>query len=473
MELVADFEVGTTSDTLLDRDAFDALVLIQAGVAKLRNANLDTRNVHTALELIESVESMGRQLDAAQNHMLESIDRTGVHAIDGHGTAKTMVAHMGKLSSAEANARRQTMRALAALPTVRNVYEDGLISSCMVKRLGRTYANPRIRDLAIDADAWFAEHALNDTYEFFDLVVSNWERLADDDGAESKDARAERDRNHRMTQNDDGKWEWEGSCAAYDGAITKDIFDAFEKIEFDIDWQWALDNHGPDANPTHMPRTAAQRRADAFAKVHIYAAKGLEADGGPTITTDIVIDNETFERETLKLLGADVEPRDPLGVLAAGQKASSSEARYDDPRREDFVCRTLNGARLSPRSAVAHALLGHLRRAVIGADSVVIDLGRRRLYTGYARLAAQLQNHECYWPGCHVPATSCQIDHLTPHSDRSNDPAAPDPGGGLTNSHNAGPACGKHNRHKENGYTVTRLSDGTIEIRRPDGTILR
>ena len=445
MELVADFEVGTTSDTLLDRDAFDALALIQAGVAKLRVANLDTDQVHVALEMVESVESMSRQLDAAQNHLLESIDRTAVHAVDGHRTARNMVAHVGKLSIAESNTRRKTMRALAALPIVRRLHDEGEISTCMVNRLGKTFANPRIRDLAVDADDWFVERALTCNYELFDLVVSQWERLADQDGAEPKDKRHDSARNHYMSQDDDDQWHWSGSCAAYDGAITKDIFDAFEKIEFDIDWQWALDNHGPDANSTHMPRTAAQRRADAFAKVHVYAAKGLAASGGPTITSDILIDDETVEREIAKLLGDEVEP--------------------DDPCRDDFACRTLTGSVLPPRSAVAHALLGYLRRNVIGADSVTIDLGRRRLFTGYARIAAQLNAHECYWPGCHVNVSNCQIDHLTPH--------AVDQGGGLTTPGNAGVAYGKHNRHKERGYTVTRLPDGTIEIRRPDNTILR
>lgn len=90
-----------------------------------------------------------------------------------------------------------------------------------------------------------------------------------------------------------------------------------------------------------------------------------------------------------------------------------------------------------------------------------IDLGRRRIFTGYARLTAQLQSHECYWPGCHITVTNCQIDHLTPHSEIH------DRVGGLTNPHNAGTACGKHNRHKERGYTVRRLADGTIENSSP------
>ena len=453
MGTVVGIEVGTTADTLLPRAAFDSLTLIQAGLAKLLHTDVDTHHLHAASELIDSVDSMARQLEAVQNKVFESIDRTGVHTVDGHRTAKTMIAHAGKLSNAEANARRQMMRVLRVLPGVAHSYREGLISTCMVKKLGRVHANPRVRDFMVEADDWFTEHALNDTYDFFDLVVSRWEDLADEDGAENKDDRHDQNRNHVMVQNDDGSWSWKGTSAAYDGALTKDVFDAFEKIEFDIDWQWVLDTYGPDkACADLMPRTAAQRRADAHAKVHVYAARALASEGGPVVTTDIVIDDKTFERETLKLMGEDVEP--------------------DDPQREDFACHTLSGSTLPPRTATAHALLGHLRRVVVGADSVTIDLGRRRLFTGYARLAVQLGSSECYWPGCHVSATNCQIDHITPHSDRGRDPTGVAKGGGATNSRNGAPACGTHNRHKELGYTVTRLTDGTIHIRRPDGTTL-
>ncbi len=447
MGCVAGIEVGSTADTLLPRSTFDSLVLIQAGVARLLDTDVGTHHVHEAIELIATVELLGRQVDAVRTQVFESIDRTGVHAVDGHRSAKPMIANAGKLSGSEAAARQKAARVLAVLPEVASAYVGGEVSSCMVRRLGRVYSNPRVRDLMVDADGWFAGHARNDSYEFFDLVVSQWEMLADEDGAERNDARHERSRNHVMDQDDEGQWVWSGSASAYDGALSHDVFVAFEKIEFDIDWQHAVDMHGDDANASHLPRSAAQRRADAFAKVHVYAAKALHAEGGPNVTTNVVIDDETFEREARKLVGDDVEPGDPC--------------------REDFVCSTASGARLPSRSAVAHALVGYLRRNVIGADGVTIDLGRRRLFTGYARLAAQLNASSCYWPGCHVNVANCQIDHLTPHAgtrDRG--------GGGLTNPDNAGVACGKHNRHKEHGYTVRRLPDGTIEIRRPDRTIL-
>ncbi len=188
--------------------------------------------------------------------------------------------------------------------------------------------------------------------------------------------------------------------------------------------------------------------------MHVYGAKGFEAETGHTITTDVVMDDETFERETLRLAS-----EDPDEIIGA-----------NDPTRTDYACHTLTGHRLHARSAVARALHGFLRRNVIGANGVTIDLGRRRLFTGYARLAAQLSASECYWPGCHVNVSQCQIDHLTPHA-QSRDRGGGE-GGGLTNPHNGAPCCGKHNRLKEHGYTVTRLDDGTIHIQRPDGTTL-
>ena len=137
-----------------------------------------------------------------------------------------------------------------------------------------------------------------------------------------------------------------------------------------------------------------------------------------------------------------------------------------DPSDQSCRCSTVDGYPVEPTEAVAASLVGKLRRVVIGADSVVIDLGRSvRLFTGLARLAAQLANTECFWPGCHVPVSQCQIDHLVPFSERDDGG-----GGGRTNPGNGGPACGKHNRHKEHGYTVWRDTHGRWHTHRPDGT---
>ncbi|MFA9566362.1 MAG: HNH endonuclease, partial [Acidimicrobiales bacterium] len=57
------------------------------------------------------------------------------------------------------------------------------------------------------------------------------------------------------------------------------------------------------------------------------------------------------------------------------------------------------------------------------------------------------------------------IDHLTPFTERDDGD-----GGGSTCPGNGGPACGKHNRHKEGGYAVWRDPTGHWHTHQPDGT---
>ncbi|MGB3029741.1 MAG: HNH endonuclease signature motif containing protein, partial [Candidatus Microthrix parvicella] len=95
------------------------------------------------------------------------------------------------------------------------------------------------------------------------------------------------------------------------------------------------------------------------------------------------------------------------------------------------------------------------------AAGVVIDLGRARRFTGSARTAATAARTHCVWPGCHAPASRCDIDHLHEHGR-----------GGLTNPHNAAPLCGRHNRWKQKGFSVRRDAGGGWQTTRPDGSQL-
>ena len=234
-------------------------------------------------------------------------------------------------------------------------------------------------------------------------------------------------------------------CGSLSGAELKTIFDHFVDAEFRTDWDKAKIEHGDATVKAHLERTDGQRRFDAPSAIFQRAA-ATEPDGtGPKLVTNLVIDDATYDRT--------------LTALATGVRPAA------DPDDESYRCSTLDGHPVEPTEAVAASLLGKVRRVVVDVDSVVIDLGRsRRLFTGSARLAAQLANTECFWPGCHVPVTHCQIDHLTPFTERDDGR-----GGGRTNPDNGGPACGKHNRHKEHGYTVWRDSSGW-HVLRPDGT---
>ena len=143
MAVVDGFVVGTAEEPLLSRPVFDGMALIQAGIAKVLDADLDTHRLAEALELIDSIERLGRQVDAAQAEVLGSIDRTGVYAIDGHRNAKPMVANAAKLSGAEVAARQKMVRVLDALPLVAAAYVRGDVSSCMIRRLGKVTPGSR------------------------------------------------------------------------------------------------------------------------------------------------------------------------------------------------------------------------------------------------------------------------------------------------------------------------------------------
>ena len=144
--------------------------------------------------------------------------------------------------------------------------------------------------------------------------------------------------------------------------------------------------------------------------------------------------------------------------MAAGEQPSFDAADLAHQR-----CRTTNGVPLDPADAVAASLVGRVRRVLLGADGVIIDLGRRsRTFTGSARDAALLQaaldgDGRCLWPGCGLHR--CQIDHTHdwPH-------------GGPTDLRNAGPLCPRHNRWKTRGYRCWRDPTGAWHTYRPDGT---
>ena len=67
----------------------------------------------------------------------------------------------------------------------------------------------------------------------------------------------------------------------------------------------------------------------------------------------------------------------------------------------------------------------------------------------------------CTAPGCRVPASRSEADHLEPWSE-----------GGRTDPDNGGPRCSRHNRLRNLGLRATRTRHGWHTFR-PDGTEIR
>lgn len=458
----------TRVDEVLDR--------LDAVLADLAAVELEPADVTGALALTRRMERAGRRVAAEQVRVVTAIDDGGLHRTDGHASSPVMVAHAANLSPREAKKRGRASRALRDLPVVEAGHRAGTIGGCQVDLIARIHANPRTRDRFVELDAQVALLATRLPYQELQRRLENWVREADVDGTADRSRRNHDNRDFRIVDEYDLSWTALGSFGSLDGAKLHAILRAFTEAEFAADWAAARALHGDQTTVAHLTRTDAQRRADAVVRIFATAVDfeaattdGIRAD------LDVVVDQHTLEQHLRRNAGTTTEPPAPdLGPIPdppapwPGDPAPAPTAPAPAPEllvpaaAPRTRCETLDGKALDPSEVAAHALIARMRRVVYGARSVVTDLSElNTLFTGSAKLAVQLERTTCYWPGCHLPVTWCQADHLTPRRDN-----------GRTNPGNGAPCCGRHNRHKEHGYTVHRDQRGRITVNRPDGTPL-
>lgn len=480
-----------------DLRAQAAFADLDAALDALADLDLELDDVAGAVELTRRFEGFGRRVRAQQIRLVDAIEAQGLHRPDGHASARVMVGHVGRLSEPEARRRDRARRMFADMPAVKMGMETGRIGSCQVDRMSLVFVNPRVQAEFVKIDEQVAQLAAVLPYAELDRRLTNWVRQVDEDGTADRARRAHENRRARIVQDYDGGWELLCLIGGLTGAQMQSIFRAFVEAEFQADWAEAREIHGDATTVEHLARTFDQRDADAVARIFEFAARAFAAaPGGAPIDTTIVMDHETFEREARRAAGAEVEPRPvpDLGPLPEGSRnylppaGEDGAGGGDDPAHDgddgahgewsdevpeaaegrdpathpgrQFRCETSDGHPIDPTEAFANALTGRIRRMVVGWDGVVLDAsGLHKLFTGPLREAVMLGWHACYWPGCNVKVSHCQADHLDPRRN-----------GGRTNPRNGAPACGRHNRLKEHGFTAFMDEHGRMHVLRPDGT---
>ena len=423
-----------------DRALYDGAV--ELAVALL-GEDIDGLDARESAVRLGDVERTIRKLEAVAATIVASVDRRELFSEDGHASVRGWVKASIRVSDATVTERVRTARLCRAVPQCHRELAAGRLGVDQVRVLARAHANPRCGDQlgsVIDPLLDLAETA---THEVFARGVRQWERLADADGAHRDHDAAHAGRRARMAMvGDEGFLDARMGAAQY--AALKEVLDRFTQAEFDAEWDDLKSRLGDDACPGMMDRTDGQRRADALAAIFQRAASAVPGAKDPEPVVNILVDQDVFEAQLEAMLNG--EP-----------------ARFNADDLAHQRCRTTTGVDLDPADAVVAALIGHIRRVVVGSDGRIIDLGRRsRIFTGGARQVAILQaaldgDGRCIWPGC--GRHHCQIDHTTGWTD-----------GGSTHPHNAGPVCGRHNRFKTRGYRTWRAPNGVWHTFRPDGT---
>jgi Domain of unknown function (DUF222) len=420
-------------------------VVVMTGVADLM-AELSALTPAEQLDRLRTVEGELRRLEAELAVVVAVLDRGRVHRADGHASLRGLLRAELRWSDTDVTHRLRTARLVEDLPTTIDAVAAGTIGVGQVRVLARGRANPRCGDQLVDHETVLLALAGTLSFEEFTLCVRRWEQLADTDGAH-RDADASHHRRHVSFVEHDGVGYLHGQGGAVDTAEMIDIWRRYRDTEFHADWDLIRHHHGDDASAALLPRTDAQRRWDALVRIFRDAAATPVEAQTPEATLNVVMDAVTFET-TLARMRLIPHHHTPIPTL-------------DDLPVDQWRCETTTGTLIDPCAAVAAVVIhGHVRRVVFDTAGQVIDLGRRRrLFTGAARTAVQLQATHCRWPGCSVPTTRCQIDHSIDWQHA-----------GTTSPDNGALLCARHNRHKNHGYHTWRDPTGTWHTYRPDGT---
>lgn len=109
-------------------------------------------------------------------------------------------------------------------------------------------------------------------------------------------------------------------------------------------------------------------------------------------------------------------------------------------------------------AAARHAACGgNIQRVLFDPEGRIIGIGTTdRIFTVHQRRAITLRDKECLIPGCHVPASWCEIHHVTEHAR-----------GGPTHTDNGVTLCWHHHRTLETSGWEIRVQNGIPQVRGP------
>jgi len=373
----------------------------------------------------------------------------------GHRSIRTYLTGTLNCSGAQANRIRRRADLINNHGTVGDAFLAGRVGVDQIDRLATAATHPRAGDQFADFVPILLEQAEQLEYNDFDNVINHFIDRADPDGA-FDNQQFQQDQRTASVRDNNGAVAVHACGGSPQAAceMTK-IFELAVQTEFDTDCATRRSEHGDDALNHPLPRTTDQRKFDALH--HIFLAWATVPANGttPDPLVNILFDHVSAGN-TLFNHGLVEDPNIfglPDDVFAAAAKDLSKHR-----------CQTSTGTSVHPDVALRALIVGRVRRVVVDADNVVINLGRtQRLFTGKARDAAQLLVTTCTHRGCDIPATLCDVDHR-------NEWAGDD---GPTDQANAMPLCGSHDRWKHaNNIRSRRAASGRLFLIKPDGTTI-
>jgi hypothetical protein len=328
----------------------------------------------------------------------------------------------------------------AAFPEVRRAVADGILSldaaGAIIRALGPVRdrgADPEVirvaesELLAAATGRPGTDAAAAATPDEVRVMAQTWALVLDPDGALPDDSKGLRRRELSIGRLREGTVPLRGELLPEVAAQLQRLLDAYlnPRVENEASQGPVFrDDSDVVEDPEH--RSTRQKRHDALAGVLSIAAAHPDAPtlGGASPTLVVAVTPDQLNR--------------PDGVA--------------------FIQGTDGEQGAVPVTVARHSgCAGAVQRIVQGTNGRILQLGLpQRVFSGHQRRAITLRDGECIIPGCHVPATWCEIHHV--------DAAAR---GGATHTDNGVLLCWFHHRTIDSGGWAIEMRDGVPWVRPP------
>ncbi|WP_369132671.1 DUF222 domain-containing protein [Modestobacter sp. I12A-02662] len=359
------------------------------------------------------------QLGAFITRVVRKCETTGAAEGDGLKTMQAWLRRHGRLSPGAAGRLVRSGRALEHLPAVAEAFAAGQVTAEQVAVIAPAVSEEALAaaaaqdvDLA-EVDAALATVAATQPFQRLGEVVHRYLDALDPDGPEPDPTEG-----RRLT-----------IAKHADGSITG---------RFDLDAvggekvQAALESIVQASRPKGDMRTRVQQQADALVQL---CDNALAQGDLPFLRT--------------------VKPH---VVLTIGVED------LVDPSRNPGAAETGFGATLSAARARWLACDATIRRMVLDADGLPLDVGRdKRVVPPHIRRAVERRDQHCVFAGCGAPTHWCDVHHRLEWIN-----------GGRTSLENSALLCERHHTKVHHGFRVERDDTAPPGHRwrtyRPDGT---
>jgi hypothetical protein len=257
--------------------------------------------------------------------------------------------------------------------------------------------NPRTAEAFETDHTTLLAAARTSSFTDFQRACDRWSMVTDPDGAE-RDAESDRAaRELHLSESFGGMWFGRLTLDPVSGAIVDGTLRLIERELFDADWAEAKARLGRDPMVMELPRTPAQRRADALVEMAARARTAPPGGRRPAPLVTVVVGLETLQGSILELLNRRI---------------------------------------VTPGQVVPLLTEADVERIVFDPPSRVIDVGaKRRFFTGALRRANEIRDRTCFHPTCDEVPDRPEVDHI--HEAAK---------GGPTTQANGRWGCSYHNR---------------------------